>query len=320
MKSIVYTCLLLIASVACEKTTETPVKTDTTQQYKTENVIIVVVDGPRYTETWGDSTHQYIPRLANDLASQGVIYTNFRNNGVTFTNPGHTAIATGNYQQLNNSGKALPDNPSIFQHWLKATEADSNEVYIITSKDKLQVLANCLDSTWANTYMPATNCGVGGNGLGSGYRNDSLTFIQIQNILSADHPKLALINFKEPDGAGHSNNWNNYLDGIRNTDEYVYQIWNMIQNDPVYANKTTLFVTNDHGRHLDGHKDGFVSHGDDCEGCRHINLFAAGPDFKKGLITNEAREQIDISATVAELLDFDFSTGKGQLLREAFED
>jgi len=303
---------------SCKYADNKGITSDNQQAYKTENVIIIVVDGPRYTETWGDSLHQYQPRMANDLAAEGLIYSNFYNNGSTWTNPGHTAITTGNYQTLNNRGKAIPDSASIFQHWLKESEEDSTKAWLITSKDKLQILANCQDSLWQNLYMPATNCGVGGKGLGSGYREDSLTFIQIHSILNTHHPKLTLINFKEPDGSGHKNDWDAYLDGIRNTDEYVYQIWNMIQNDSIYADKTTLFVTNDHGRHLDGHLDGFISHGDDCDGCRHINLFAIGPDFKKGQILGIKREQIDLSATVAELMGFEFSSGQGSVMTELF--
>ena len=45
-----------------------------TSKYKTENVIVLIMDGPRYTETWGDSSHQYIPHMANDMAQHGVIY------------------------------------------------------------------------------------------------------------------------------------------------------------------------------------------------------------------------------------------------------
>ena len=293
--------------------------TATFKDYQTENVFIIVIDGPRYTETWGDASHQYQPRLVDSLAAEGTVYTNFYNNGVTFTNPGHTAITTGNYQALDNRGGALPYRASIFQHWLKESGADSSKAWLITSKDKLQVLANCYEREWNNLFMPSTNCGVGGNGLGSGYREDSLTFKQIKTILNTHHPKLTLINFKEPDASGHRNNWNAYLNGIRNTDEYVYQIWNMIQNDTEYAYKTTMFVTNDHGRHLDGHLDGFVSHGDNCKGCRHINLFAIGPDFQKGQIITAYREQRDISATIAELMNFNFPTRKGEVMQELFK-
>ena len=284
--------------------------------YKTKNVVIVVVDGPRFSETWGDPMHRYIPNMANSLAKEGVVYANFYNNGVTFTNPGHTAISTGNYQKINNSGKELPKNPSIFHYYLEAKNTDRDKTWIIASKDKLAVLADCQNYKWKTTQKPSTDCGV--NGLGTGYRADSITFEHTMQTLKNNKPNLLLINFRQPDYSGHSNNWEGYLNGIRSTDEYVYKIWRFLQEDANYSGTTTLFVTNDHGRHLDGYKDGFKSHGDGCEGCRHINLFAAGPDFRKGIVTNIQREQIDISATIAELLQFKVPTGKGKVLKELF--
>jgi hypothetical protein len=114
-------------------------------KYKTENVIVLIMDGPRYTETWGDSTHQYIPHMANDMAQHGVIYSDFRNNGPTYTNAGHTAICTGIYQRIDNMGKELPKKPSMFQYWLKAKGKPQNAAYVIASKDKLEILTNCKD-------------------------------------------------------------------------------------------------------------------------------------------------------------------------------
>jgi hypothetical protein len=61
--------------------------------------------------------------------------------------------------------------------------------------------------------------------------------------------------------------------------------------------KTTLFITNDHGRNADGHKDGFISHGDGSEGNRHIFLLAIGALIsKKDVIITKERELTDISA------------------------
>ena len=42
-----------------------------------QNVIIVVVDGARYTETFGAGA-TYIPHMYNDLKPLGAVYTNFR--------------------------------------------------------------------------------------------------------------------------------------------------------------------------------------------------------------------------------------------------
>ena len=287
------------------------------KEYATENVVIIIMDGPRYSETWGDSTHQYIPRLANQLSSYGIVYTNFYNEGPTYTNAGHTAITTGNYQEINNNGMELPQYPSIFQYLLKTSKKDSTAAFVVASKDKLEILANCLDPNWRDRFNPSIDCGI--NGLGSGYRNDSITFKRAKEILTAHHPQIVLINFREPDYSGHTSNWDDYSNGIKEVDEYIYQLIKYIENDVVYNDKTTYFITNDHGRHLDDISVGFSGHGDDCEGCRHINLFAYGPDFKKGHIVETKRELVDISATIAELLDFQIPTSNGQIMNELFE-
>ena len=145
-----------------------------TTKYKTRYVIVMVMDGPRWTETWGDSTHQYIPHMANDMAQHGVIYTNFRNNGPTYTAAGHTAITTGIYQGIKNNGLEFPKNPSMFQYWLKATSKARNAAYVIASKDKLAILTDCRNKKWKGKYRPYSDCGV--NGLYTGYRGDDVTY------------------------------------------------------------------------------------------------------------------------------------------------
>ena len=55
---------------------------DSLKEYITENVIIIVVDGVRYSVSWGDSTHQYIPYFSNNIADFGVVNTEFYNNGM----------------------------------------------------------------------------------------------------------------------------------------------------------------------------------------------------------------------------------------------
>jgi arylsulfatase A-like enzyme len=99
-------------------------------------------------------------------------------------------------------------------------------------------------------------------------------------------------------------------------DEYIYKIWHYINTDPNYKGKTTLFVTNDHGRHEGSASGDFVNHGDSCEGCTHLMCYASGPDFKKGLISDNPRELIDISATIASLMGFTLKQGTGKIMEE----
>lgn len=284
--------------------------------YKTENVIIIVIDGPRYSETWGDPLRVNIP-VRDSLLAQGVLVTNFRNNGATLTNPGHAAICTGNYENISNDGTQLPYYPSIMQFWLKQTANPSAKCAVIASKDKLHILSNCLYAGMDNQYNPSIDCGVNGNGTG-GYRPDSITFQHVIMALGSSQPGLMLVNFKDPDYYGHQGDWASYLQAIRTTDQYVGLIWEYIQNDPHYKDKTTLIVTNDHGRHPEGVSNGYLSHGDGCDGCRHIEFFALSPDFKKNIELSVVYEQIDIPATVSELLHFPFPYGTGEVMKKIF--
>lgn len=295
---------------ACEKEVVKPV-------YKTKSVFIFVVDGARYTETWGDPSHQFIPyRFA--LLKEGVNCNNFYNNGFTFTCSGHQAMCTGVYENISNSGNQYPTNPSVFQYWLQASNQPMSEAWVIATKDKLEILSDCVDPLWKGKFRPSTDCGI--NGLFSGYREDSVTFDHLKNIATNNHVRLAIVNFKQPDAAGHAGDSIAYLQGIKDTDKYIHDFWKMLQNDPKYKNKTTVIVTNDHGRHTAGHQDGYISHGDLCEGCRHVEFFALGPDFKKNHTCETYYEQVDIANTVAELLNFKIPTSKGRVMKDVFGD
>ena len=294
-------------------------KSDTTtspKTYKTKYVVILVIDGPRYSETFGDSTCQYVPNMKNILSKEGVLYSQFRNNGSTFTNAGHTAITTGYYQNISNAGEQLPKKPSIFQYYLKASGVSKTDAWIISSKGKLEILANTKDKHWWNVYTPMSYCGANGNSVC--YTDDPLTWKFIDTIYKNHSPKLSLINLLSVDVAAHQNEWQEYVNAIKYCDRKALALWELIQSNPKMKDQTTLFITNDHGRHLDGVKDGFISHGDGCEGCRHIMLLAMGPDFKKNVTIDKPAEMIDISKTIAELLHFQMPTSNGRVLTELF--
>lgn len=287
-------------------------------EYKTLNVVIIIIDGARYSESWGDTSGVNIPNMKS-ISHTGILYTNFYNNGPTYTLSGHTSITTGNYQEINNLGREIPQSPSLFQYWNKIYSKNFPISRIFASKDKLAVLSDCEDTSFNGNYRPSDDCGINGTGVGSGFRHDSVTLRRALNALKTEHPRLLLISFREPDFSAHQNNWQAYINGIKNTDNYVYQLWDFIENNSFYQDKTALFITNDHGRHLDSVSDGYVSHGDTCNGCKHISLLALGPDFKRGEVLTNRRELIDIPATIAEILRFSMPAGHGKIMNEIFK-
>jgi hypothetical protein len=285
------------------------------QAWKTRHVVILVIDGPRWSETWGRPGRDLIPVRDKVLAPQGVWLSDMANDGPTYTNAGHSALLTGFHQEINNNGRELPRNPSLTQR-LIATGVDPQAVWVVASKDKLQILTDSAHPEWKRKYVCSSDCGT--DGIGSGYREDSVTLERAKAAITAHHPRLMLINFREPDSSGHAKDWERYLKHIGITDGYAGMIWEHIQADPVMKDRTTLFITNDHGRHLDGHKDGFISHGDDCAGCRKIELLAIGPDFKKGVVSDVHRNQIDVAVTTGALLGIAIPGSDGKVMDELF--
>ena len=257
-----------------------------------QNVIVLVIDGARYSETFGAKA-VYMPDIWNILRPQGTIWTDFRNDSITKTDPGHSTIETGVWQNIDNSGIDRPHQPTFFEYFRKASHADEQSTAVIVGKKKLEILTYSSDPEYGKEYRSAFY-------LGS---DDTLVFAQVKSVLIQKHPRLVLINFPSVDIIGHKNDWNGYLSAIKTADSLVLVLWNLIQSDSIYRNSTTLFVTNDHGRHDDEH-GGFSNHGCSCEGCRHIMLFAIGRDIPAGGIVTIKHTQCDIAPTAGALLSF----------------
>ena len=285
--------------------------------YKTEHVIILVLDGPRWSETYGDSTFKNVSRQKEVLIPQGVFFNEFSNNGPTYTNSGHTALTTGVYQRVENTGKELPKHPSIFQYYLKQYNADKRKAWVMSSKGKLDILAYTKDRRWQRSYYPSTYCGT--NGSGEGYPNDIGMFEVFTELLGTHKPAITLINLLEIDAWAHQKRWDRYISSLKQNDSLAVELWRFIQADSVMKDKTTLFITNDHGRHLDGVKDGYVSHGDKCSGCTKISLIGIGPDFKRGVEIDRPYHLLDVNATAAELLHVKMPTARGSIIWEMFK-
>lgn len=268
-----------------------------------QSVIIIVIDGVRYSETFGSGSKN-ISHLYNDLAPLGTVYTNFRiaDEGITSTNPGQASILTGTWQLIANDGTEHPNKPTVFEYYRKEFSAKESDCIIIAGKKKLEVLAYSSFPEFGQDYKASTSC------------FDAKTNNEVYDSLVASlnnyHPRLLLVNFPITDKKAHAKNWEEYLAAIRNVDSLIYLLYGKIQSDPFYKNKTTLLITNDHGRHTND----FSNHGDDCDGCEHIMLLAVGEIFKGNKFDADLHYQIDICKTIREIMKFQTPFANGNSL------
>jgi len=252
--------------------------------YETEHVMLVIVDGLRYTEGLGDSNHTYVPKM-HRLSERGAIVEPFTNDRHTNTMRGIPAIWCGGWTEV-------------------ITGLDREQ------DDCIYVLGD-VGCPWKASLTPEY-----GTEFWPLYHSVGVTDMdvweQATDILDTFHPSFFLLYLSRVDHFGHSGSWSYYTRSIELADSIVGMLWDYVEADSVYAGKTTMFVTNDHGRHTDD----FSGHDCDCEGCRTVQLLAVGPDMKQGLVSNVPRTICDITPTIGELLGFSTEVATGSVMHE----
>lgn len=142
-------------------------------------------------------------------------------------------------------------------------------------------------------------------------RLDAFTHNYAMEHLKKYKPRLLYIAYGETDDFAHDGRYDFYLEAAYNTDQLIAEIWDLVQSHPDYRDKTTLFITTDHGR---GHtpKDHWKHHGIKIEDAGEIWFAVIGPDTpaRGELKTSGQWYQAQSAATVARLLGEVFPEGK----------
>lgn len=274
---------------------------------QTENVMIVVVDGARFSETLGDSTHQYIPCMWNVLRPQALTCDSMYIDGMTKTLSGHAAILSGCWADLENYGTEPPHFPTLFEYYRHATGTDSTDSFLVLGKEKLKIVAHSDAAGYGAEYGASVR-------FSAHQYDDAEALESVLEVMDAHRPHLMMVNFGQTDYMGHCLVWERYVKAIAQSDSLICRLWEAIQSHDHYQDKTTLIITNDHGRHLEDWTD----HGDDCEGCRHVMMMVLGPEVIPGSRCLQRISQIDIAPTVGWLMGFETPESAGQSLEALF--
>jgi hypothetical protein len=143
---------------------------------------------------------------------------------------------------------------------------------------------------------------------------DELTFFMAREVMREFAPQLILVNFWDMDVA-HWGSYSLYLQAVTRTDRLVGMLWDEVQSNITYKDRTTLLVLPELGRDGDiNAANGFLNHRSGDASCRNMWMLALGAGVDEGE-TERPVAHIDVAATTAKLLGVKFDVA-GQAIRE----
>lgn len=136
---------------------------------------------------------------------------------------------------------------------------------------------------------------------------DVFTHYGAMEYLKTKKPRALFISYGETDEYAHGRDYKYYLNAAHQVDAWVKEIWDFVQSDPQYRNKTTLLFTTDHGRG-DKEKYKWTSHGQSVEGANEIWMAILGPGTPaSGEMKNDVQlYQKQFAQTLSKLMGYTF--------------
>lgn len=343
-KIFIYTFLLLLPAVITAQ-----------QKNKTENIIVITLDGMRWQEIfngadqalltskkftrdsaettkkfWSNETTErrkkLFPFLWSTIAKEGQIYGNrtFNNyvdvaNQYRFSYPGYNEIFTGfPDDSVNSNNKRWNANTNVLE-FINQQKKYTGKVAAFTTWD---VFPYILNNQRSGVYVNADVDTLKFDGekfqlindwqflttKPIGVRPDVITYIAAREYMKTYKPKVLYIAFDETDDFAHAGMYDQYLQSANAQDKMIADLWSYIQSTPQYKDKTTLFITCDHGRG-DKVKEEWQHHGTKIEDASQIWFAVIGPDDKPmGEVKTPGQiYQKQFAATFASYLNLKFT-------------
>ncbi|MDD5561013.1 MAG: hypothetical protein PHT50_02650 [Candidatus Omnitrophica bacterium] len=304
------------------------------------NVILIILGGVRNSESIDDPTHQYIPHLYGEMFKEGTLYNNLLANDFEYHMPAIYAMLTGKHHNHYPGVVA----PTLFQYARKKYEFSSKKAVSIglwEDTDSIYISDKFGTDTYpgqvsimSSTYSPEmkqilttaelTYFDTMRNFMGTALFCEPFAYLHwdtLQEIIypifnraiQEFKPKLALFNVPGVDCA-HYSAFGRYILALKRSDEMIYRIWKIIQEDPFYKDNTYLIICPDHGRNLY-----YMEHSENCrDNPSSVWVYIYGPKIKKGVILNRPVYHVDIFATVDYIMNLEVSPQEGKILKDCF--
>ena len=285
-----------------------------------EHVFLFCIDGVRASEGFDAPGGGHLAPLLEELAPLGSLLTRVENRGLTTTLPAHQVYVTGHYADYdtmppNGDRRYLtPRTPTLFESFRQQTGAEADSCWVVSNTPHLYDTHRSLAPGYGEPYEAQRQVSLDGSA------SDPWVWEQIDEVMADHTVSLMLVNLHETDRKAHSEEWGAYTGAMGFAAEDLVAFWDRLQADPDYAERTALLVVTDHGRHLDGVAEGWIEHGDECQGCRKTFLLAVGPGIREDWVSDGAASLVDVAPTVAHLMGIDLPHARGRVLTGLLDD
>ena len=287
-----------------------------------------------FKKYWADNAldrrKKLMPFLWSTIENNGQIYGNRKlgnkidnANPYWFSYPGYNEIFTGFPDTLVNSNSFPPNPNTNLLEFLSHATKYKNKVAAFGAWDAFDRILNegrakfpvysafdlfggtnptsaekTINALAKDSYKP----------FGDEEVLDVFTHYGAMNYLQTKKPKVLYISYGETDEWAHSGQYRDYLNAANMVDKWIQDIWNYVQSDPLYKNKTAIFITTDHGRG-DVKKEEWTSHNNSIKDSYQIWMAAMGPGIRaKGEVkANQQLYQKQFAQTMAAILGLKFT-------------
>jgi len=146
---------------------------------------------------------------------------------------------------------------------------------------------------------------------------DEMSVYVARQLMRQLSPSLLWVTLHDIDVA-HSGTFSLYVECIQRCDRLCAELWQAIQKDPEYANRTTMFILPDFGRDsdIDSGGNGFQHHRTGDPASRTTWMMVLGPGVRQNVVVDRPVESIDLIPTLGSLLGFDARLSRGKPIAE----
>lgn len=253
-----------------------------------------------------------------------------------FSYPGYNEILTGVADPAIDSNASIANPNVTVLEWLQHQDEFADRVAVFASWDVFPFILNTERSGLPVNVSPMehpetayeeilTNLHSDIPALWPTVRLDAFTHHYALSYLQNHKPRVLYVAYGETDDFAHDGRYDQYIMAANRTDRFIRQLWDFVQMDPIYRDKTALFITVDHGRgeepletwkhhaskkSLAGYMQSLAQYEEGIVGSEAVWMAAMGPGIAaQGMVSPVAcAGSNQIAATLLGLLGIDYRT------------